>query len=152
MGDPGSIPGWGRSPGEGKSYPLQYSGLENSMDCIAHGVAKSRTRLSDFHFHSLHRMQSVPLQCTVHGFKYIHRCAVVFRTFSSLHKETSIPPPLSPHPIPFAATSLPSALSISCSGRSLQMESDTCGLLWTLLLLNLKAHPRGSLAQGFILF
>ena len=49
-GDMGSIPELGRSPGEGKGYPLQYSGLENSMDCIVHGVAKSRTRLSDFHF------------------------------------------------------------------------------------------------------
>ena len=45
-----SIPGLGRSPGEGKGYPLQYSGLENSMDCTVHGVAKSRTRLSDFRF------------------------------------------------------------------------------------------------------
>ena len=42
--------GFGRSPGEGKGYPLQSSGLEDSMDCIAHGVANSRTRLSDFHF------------------------------------------------------------------------------------------------------
>ena len=50
-GDMGSIPGLGRSPGEGKDYPLQYSGLENSMDCIFHGVAKSWARLSDFHFH-----------------------------------------------------------------------------------------------------
>ena len=41
-GDPGSIPGSGRSPGEGKGYPLQYSGLENSMDCIVHGVTKSQ--------------------------------------------------------------------------------------------------------------
>ena len=47
-GDPGSIPGLGRSPGEGKGYPLQYSGLENSMDCIVHGDTKSQTRLSDF--------------------------------------------------------------------------------------------------------
>ena len=47
----GSIPGLGRSPGKGKGYPLQYSGLENSMDWIVHGVAKSRTRLSDFQFH-----------------------------------------------------------------------------------------------------
>ena len=46
-----SIPGLGRSPGEGKGYPLQYSGLENSIDCIVHGIAKSRTRLIDFHFH-----------------------------------------------------------------------------------------------------
>jgi len=53
-GDLGLIPGLGRSPGEGKGYPLQYSGLENSMDCIAHGVSKSWTRLSDFHFTSLH--------------------------------------------------------------------------------------------------
>ena len=37
----GLIPGLGRSPGEGKVYPFQYSGLENSMDCIAHGVTDS---------------------------------------------------------------------------------------------------------------
>ena len=49
--DMGSIPGLGRSPGEGNGYPLQYSGLENSMDYIVHGVAKTQTRLSDFHFH-----------------------------------------------------------------------------------------------------
>ena len=46
--DLGSIPGLGRSPGEEKHYPLQYSGLENFMDCIDHGIAESRTQLSDF--------------------------------------------------------------------------------------------------------
>ena len=46
MGDLGLIPGLGRSSGERKGYPFQYSGLENSMDCIVHGVTKSRTRLS----------------------------------------------------------------------------------------------------------
>ena len=50
-GDLGLIPGLGRSPGEEKGYSLQYSGLENSMDCTVHGVAKSRTRLSYFNFH-----------------------------------------------------------------------------------------------------
>ena len=50
-GDLGLIPGLGRSPGEGKGYQLQYSGLENFMDCIVHGVSKSWTRLSSFHFH-----------------------------------------------------------------------------------------------------
>ena len=45
-GDPCWIPGLGRYPGEGKGYPLQYSGLENSMDYTAHGVAKSQTRLT----------------------------------------------------------------------------------------------------------
>ena len=50
VGDLSSIPGLGRSPGEGKDYPLQYSGLENSTACTAHGVTKSQTRLSDFHF------------------------------------------------------------------------------------------------------
>ena len=49
--DLGSIPGLGRSPGEGKGYPFQYSGLENSVDCTIHGVAKSRTQLSNFHIH-----------------------------------------------------------------------------------------------------
>ena len=50
-GDLGSIPGSGRSPGGGNGYPLQYSGLENSMDCIVRGVTKIQIRLSDFHFH-----------------------------------------------------------------------------------------------------
>ena len=45
-GDLVSIPGLGRSPGEGKGYPLQYSGLENSVECIAHGATKSWTRLN----------------------------------------------------------------------------------------------------------
>ena len=52
VGDLGSIPGSGRSPGEGNGIPLQYSCLENSMDrgtwrATVHGVAKSRTQLSD---------------------------------------------------------------------------------------------------------
>ena len=54
-GDPASVSGLGRSPGEGKGHPLQYFGLENSMHYtglqrVRHGVAKSQTRLSDFHF------------------------------------------------------------------------------------------------------
>ena len=53
VGDPGSIPGLGRSPGEGTGNPLQYSCLENSIDRGAwwatdHGVSKSQARLSDF--------------------------------------------------------------------------------------------------------
>ena len=51
VGDLGSISGLGRSPEEGKGYPLQYSGMENSMDSVVHGVTQSWTRLSDFHFH-----------------------------------------------------------------------------------------------------
>ena len=47
--DMGSIPGLGRSTGEGIGYPLQYFGLENSMDCIVHGVTNSQTQLSNFH-------------------------------------------------------------------------------------------------------
>ena len=43
--------GWGRFPGEGKGFPLQYSGLENCMDCIVHGVSDNWTQLRDFHFH-----------------------------------------------------------------------------------------------------
>ena len=50
VGNLGMIPGLGRSPGEGNGCPLQYSGLENSMDHIVHGVAKSWKRQSDFHF------------------------------------------------------------------------------------------------------
>ena len=58
---PGSISGLGRSPGEGDGYPLQYSCLENSMDCIIHGVAKSQTRLGAFHFNLIHQKEELML-------------------------------------------------------------------------------------------
>ena len=48
-GDLGLIPGLGRSSGEGKGYPLQYSDLKNSMSYIVHEVTKSETQLNDFH-------------------------------------------------------------------------------------------------------
>ena len=48
--DVGSVPGLGRSPGEGNGCPLWYSGLENSADCMVHGIANSQALLSDFHF------------------------------------------------------------------------------------------------------
>ena len=51
-GDLDLIPGLGSSPGEGKGYPLLYSSLENSIDSIVYGIAKSQTRLSNFHFHT----------------------------------------------------------------------------------------------------
>ena len=60
-GDMGSIPGFGRSPGEGNGNPLQYSCLGNPVDggawqATVHGVAKSWTRLCDYHFTSLHHV------------------------------------------------------------------------------------------------
>ena len=48
--DLGSTPGLGRCPGAENGYPLQYSGLETSMECMVHGITESHTRLSDFHF------------------------------------------------------------------------------------------------------
>ena len=45
------IPGLGRSSGQWNGYPLQYSGLDNSMDCIVHGVTKSQKQLSSFHYY-----------------------------------------------------------------------------------------------------
>ena len=60
-GDPGLIPGWGISPGEGNGYPLEYSSLENSMDrgawqAIVHGVTRSRTQLSGFYLQSFNSL------------------------------------------------------------------------------------------------
>ena len=74
-GDPGSIPGLGRSSGEGNGNPLQYSCLENSMDggawwATVHGVAKSRTQLSDFTFF---------LSCVYLGKYVLLLCVRVFR-------------------------------------------------------------------------
>ena len=75
-GDLGLIPGLEKSPGEGKGYPLQYSDLENSMDCTVHGVAKSWIQLSDFHFHfsliwlslTTYRMKSKLLSLSLNTF------------------------------------------------------------------------------------
>ena len=65
VGDLGLIPGLGRSPGEGNRYSLQYSGLENSMDYIVHGVEKSQTRLSNFYFNTSHHRD--PLHIMLHS-------------------------------------------------------------------------------------
>ena len=62
VGDMGLIPGLGRSPAEGKGYLLQYSGLENSRDCVVRGVPKSRIRLSDFHFQMVIYIHFTPLK------------------------------------------------------------------------------------------
>ena len=79
FGDLSSIPGLGRCPGEGKGYPLQCSSLENSMDCIVHGVTKSQT-LNDFHFlFILERFQRANL-C-------LPPCEVPVRTQSSKRKQ-----------------------------------------------------------------
>ena len=53
VGHLGSVPELGRFSEEGNSYPRQYSGLENSIDCIVYRVTRNRTRLSDFHFNSV---------------------------------------------------------------------------------------------------
>ena len=79
VGDLGSIPGLGRSPGEGKGYPLQYSNLENPMDYIVHGITKSRTRPSDFHL-SLSPLYVFPLEGI-----FLHHS----RLFQSLQSDNS---------------------------------------------------------------
>ena len=78
-GDPGSIPGLGRSPGEGNGNPLQYPCLENPMDgeawqATVHGVAKSQTRLSDFTFtfYSFTKEEKSQIQL-VSTFSFLHR-------------------------------------------------------------------------------
>ena len=69
-GDIGSSPGSRRSPGEGNGNPLQYSSLENSMgrgswEATVHGVTKSRTWLSHYHFHFQAPISSVQFSCSV---------------------------------------------------------------------------------------
>ena len=78
VGDLDSIPGLGRSPGEGKGYPLQYSGLENFMNCIVHGVAKSRTGLNDFHFHFFIKRTKLCLTYNVILVSYVQHSGLIF--------------------------------------------------------------------------
>ena len=70
VGDLGSIPGLGRSPGEGNNYPFQYSGLEKSMDCIIHGVVMNQIQLSDF-IHSLKAIASTGLSLSLFFFSFL---------------------------------------------------------------------------------
>ena len=77
-GNLGSIPGLGRSPGEERGYPLQYSGLENSMDCIVHEVAKSQTWQSNFH---LHLWSSNSIICVNSGSVLIERVFSLMNIF-----------------------------------------------------------------------
>ena len=77
-GDLGSIPGLGRSPGKGKGYPLQHSGRKNFMDYIVHGVAKSWTHVSDFHFTIYRSIRSE-----------VHPCCSLCKNF--LHLNNNIP-------------------------------------------------------------
>ena len=63
-GDLDSIPELGRSLGEGNGYPIQDSGLENPMDCIVQEVAKSRTQMSEFHFHIYIRKTDIRVKNT----------------------------------------------------------------------------------------
>ena len=88
-GDLGSILGLGRSPGEGKGYPLQYSGLENSIDCRVHGVAKSWPQLSNFHFHLfLAVLGRVFSSCGEWGqlFIVVHGLLIVMASLVAEHK------------------------------------------------------------------
>ena len=83
VGDLGSIPGLERFPGKGNNYPLQYSGLENSMDCRVHGVAKSRTQLSEFHsLSSWYREGETPLPREIFflniNFPYVRGTSTLF--------------------------------------------------------------------------
>ena len=88
VGDLGLIPGLGRSPGEGKGYPFQYSGLDNSMNCIVHGVAKSWTRLSNFHFlsHFLSMCNFKVLDWPKSSFGFFHNGNTIISFF---HNECS---------------------------------------------------------------
>ena len=80
---PGSIPGLGRYPGEGKGYPLQCSGLENSVDWVVHGAAKSWTQLSAFHFHfTLSNIPGVQLESFSH---WSPRLNSVHRLLPAIH-------------------------------------------------------------------
>ena len=94
-GDLGWIPGLGRSPGEKNSYPLQYSGLENSMDCIVHGEATSQTEMRDFHFHHISGSILDPLsssnnpQDIITGGHWFGHCTQVKRGWSKVKVKVS---------------------------------------------------------------
>ena len=98
-GDLGSIPGLGRPPGEGKRYPLQYSGLENSRDYAVLGVTKSRTRLGNFQFHT-----DVYVQMHIHtAWRRPWQPTPVFHTIFNAPNTKGCPAPEAGAPSPLGA-------------------------------------------------
>ena len=93
VGDLGSIPVLGRSPGERKGYPIQYSGLENSMDCINHGVTESGAWLSNFHFNldSILKSKDITLLTKVYLVKAIGFSSSHVWMWELDHKESWVP-------------------------------------------------------------
>ena len=120
-GDLGSIPGLGRSPGERKGRLLQYSGLENSMHYTVHGVAKSPTRLSDFHF------QVYPLYLWAKATAFFALLCVssVNPAFNAVPTDCSVVPAHRQHP------------------KLLHLESRTLLLTQTLEFLGLPGNSAG---------
>ena len=91
-GDPSSISGSGRSAREGVGCPLQYSGLENFVDGLVHGVAKSQTRLNDFHFHFTFHPSTHPLGvCCKLGFSPQHPSPLPEKSFYDLRSVPLLP-------------------------------------------------------------
>ena len=88
VGDLDSVSGLGRSPGEGKGYPLQYSVLENTMDCIVRGVAKSWTWLSEFHFTGSPVVKNPPSSARGMGLIPGQETKILHATRHSLKKKT----------------------------------------------------------------
>ena len=82
VGDLVLIPGWGRSPGEGKSYPLQYSGLENFMDCTVHGYNWTRLRYLHFHFTFIPSSTVAVSICiptnSARAFPFLHTLSIIY--------------------------------------------------------------------------
>ena len=101
----GSIPGLGRSLGEGKGYLLQYSGLENYMDCIVHGVAKIRTWLSDFHTFTFTEILENLKEKYLYYMKLVTRRSGLLQFLLSIYFEFGLSHLTSSH-VFFAATKL----------------------------------------------
>ena len=89
-GDLASIPGLERSPGERKGYPLQYSGLENLMNCTVHGIAKSRTQLRDFHFSLELNISYLVLQRKCLNFIYHNEWMINTSLYQRKEKKTNL--------------------------------------------------------------
>ena len=84
-GNLGLVPGLGRSPGEGNGYSLQYSGLENSMDNVVHGVTKSWTWLSDFHYIYIYNMHVCMYRCIYTHMYYVYTYVYIYVIHTSIY-------------------------------------------------------------------
>ena len=153
-GDPNLIPGLGRSPGEGKGYPLQYSGLENSMDCTVHGAAKRWTWLSSFFSTDVIQHRVLVFLCLAHltqhntiWFMLSQKARFPFNGLTLFHCVTRLILSVSARALMNGRSGRPHVLAVACAPV---VNAGVQTALWDRGFISLEYVPRPGLPDHVV--